>query len=131
MRVGPAGGMMLSMEIKRSPGARAVDADLNSWATSLSGVPPDKWWGYFAQQQGTKSIVPERVEVDRGRNIVFKCTQDQVGDWIRHIDVWIAGANREYAASLRSKEEDAVKRAQESEERQRKVREANERFRDL
>lgn len=122
---------MLSMEIKRSPGARAVDAHLNSWATSLNAVPPDKWWGYFAQQEGTNSIMPARVEVDRGRNIVFKCAQDQVGDWIKHIDAWIAGANREYAASLRSKEEDAVKRAQEVEERQRRMREANERFRDL
>jgi hypothetical protein len=123
--------MMHVMEIKRSPGARAVDADLNSWATSLSGVPPDKWWGYFAQQPGTNSIAPERIEVDRGRNIVFRCTQDQVGDWIKHIDAWIAGANREFAASLRSKEEDAIKRAQEGEERQRRMREANERFRDL
>ena len=87
--------------------------------------------GTLLSKGGTNSIVPERVEVDRGRNIVFKCAQDQVGDWIKHIDAWIAGANREYAASLRSKEEDAVKRAQEVEERQRKMREANERFRDL
>ncbi len=115
------------------PQATGVENDIFTWRVPLSENPPTAWAAFFGSARESTSVCqPGGVVITtRDQTLVFKSEKAHVREWIQHIDKWIEAAN---AATIKQEEE--VKRqrtvAQDrAHERERRLREANEEFKNL
>jgi hypothetical protein len=71
------------------------------WSARLTAQPPYEWVRYFWQHSATAAFNARSVEIRDGA-LSFVSDESNVGEWIKHIDEWIAKTNRRYANELRA-----------------------------
>jgi hypothetical protein len=103
----------------------------HEWEVRLSGLPSREWLDLFKLSgEGSVTAVPRRVVFDRDAAF-FKCEEQHVEHWIRSIDKWIASTNARSATRFEQESRERATR-EESEAREReRIRELNERFKNL
>jgi hypothetical protein len=110
----------MSGEIKRTgpPTARDMKGRLVTWAVPLNAMPDKEW---------TVTCTPNHVHVYQGM-MVFESLEDDVPTWITFIDKWTAAANTRHAQLQASQ---APKKAEGPRDRERRLGELNDKFKNL
>jgi len=120
-------------EIKRTgpPVARDVRGKAYIWTLPLNRMPDRMWKQFFGQRKDVSIVChPWKVTIYQG-HMIFESSEDDIVNWIKFIDAWMAGANERWL------EWDAHERRRRGEEapdtRDRDVRlsEVNEKFKNL
>ena len=107
---------------------RGTEYDLS---VPLSATPSADWRRAFqAPDEWKDPCHPSRIRV-KDRSLIFTSEERQVGLWIQLIDQWITAANRKCEDLPASLTRQQVVQEEEARERQRRLHEATERFRDL
>jgi hypothetical protein len=103
----------------------------NEWAVQLSAIPSREWLELFKLSgEASVTAVPRRVVFDRDVAF-FKSDEQHVEHWIRSIDKWIASTNARSAMRFEeASRERATREESETKERER-IRELNDRFKNL
>jgi hypothetical protein len=120
----------MSGEIKRTgpPTARDMKGRLVTWTVPLNAMPDKEWRQFFLQTKDTTvTCTPNHVHVYQGM-MVFESLEQDVPTWITFIDKWTAAANArrgELRATQDSKHADGPR------DRERRLGELNEKFKDL
>ena len=100
------------------------------WQAQLSAPPVREWLELF-KRSGDSSVTPaSRVVFDRDI-LSFTSTADQVEAWDRSIDRGIAWTNERHAASLDEASRARMTRANVEALEKERIRDLNERFKDL
>jgi hypothetical protein len=109
-------------------GVRGDEYDLS---VPLNGTPSVDWRRAFhASEKSTELCHPTRVTV-KDRALTFTSEDAHVQMWIQLIDEWIAGANQTCAERPTSAARREGEQSEDERERQRRIREAVERFKNL
>jgi len=109
-------------------GVRGGEYDLN---VPLSATPSADWRRTFhASENWKEPCHPSRVTV-KDRALMFTSEESHVRLWIQLIDEWIAGANQACAERPESAARQQGEENEDERERQRQLREATERYKDL
>ena len=116
-------------EIKRTSAPETRNG--SQWEVQLSASPPSQWLEFFKLAGESSAIaVPNRVVFDRA-TAFFKSDEQHVEHWIHSIDKWIASTNARYATSIeQASRERATRQDAETREKER-IRQLNERFKNL
>ena len=116
-------------DIKRTTGPETRNG--TQWEVQLSAEPRREWLEFFKlSRESSATIVPQRVVFDRS-TAFFKSDEQHVEHWIQSIDKWIASTNARYASSLdKASLERATREDAETREKER-IRQLNERFKNL
>ena len=116
-------------EIKRTSGPQTTDG--KRWEVQLSATPSREWWDLFKTSgESSNTVAPRRLEFDR-TGVVFQSDEQHVKPWIESIDKWIASTNaRHRIGQEQVRRERSDRLDAEARERER-IRELNDRFRDL
>jgi hypothetical protein len=120
------------IEIRRigPPSARDVKGRLITWTAPLNAMPDKEWRQFFAQTKDTTiTCTPKHVHMYQSM-VVFESAEEDVATWIGFIDKWAAAANRRYAdwqAGQQRAQGDVLRGS----DRERKLLELNEKFKDL
>jgi hypothetical protein len=123
-------------EIKRTgpPTARDVKGRIITWAMPLSAMPDKDWRQFFNQTKDTTLVCsPKRVHMYQSL-MVFESAEDDVSTWVTFIDKWTAGANARYAewqAGQQRSPGGVAGAGGGASDRERKLVELNEKFKDL
>jgi hypothetical protein len=101
------------------------------WEVQLSAPPSREWLDLFKVSGEYSAVaVPQRVVFDRS-TAVFKSDAERVEHWVHSIDKWIASTNARHASRLEQASRDRATR-EDSETREReRIRQLNERFKNL
>lgn len=109
-------------------GVRGTEYDLT---VSLSATPSVDWRRTFQAPENWKEPChPSRITV-KDRTLTFRSEETDVRLWIQLIDEWIAAANQKLADRPESVTRRHVDQTEEERERQRRLQEATERYKDL
>jgi hypothetical protein len=118
--------------IKRTgpPSAREVRGKTITWTVPLSAMPDKEWRRFFMQTRDTTVVCnPSGVAMYQAM-MVFESAEDDVPTWVSFIDKWMAVANARHAEweaeQRRLRGHDADTR-----DRERKLLDLNEKFKDL
>jgi hypothetical protein len=69
------------------------------WRIPLSAAPSREWLKFFnTPAESTGVCMPSLVSVHQ-RDMVFPAREEQIKEWVRSIDQWIAMANERSAAA--------------------------------
>ena len=123
----------MAEEIKRSgpPKARDLKGDEFTWSIPLSQPPSREWSRIFSEPAETTAVChPKRLGMMH-QALVFKCDETHLPAWIEHIDKWIAGANTALAAQEEADKRRRAEQLRQEEDKQRRLQEANEKFKGL
>ncbi len=103
----------------------------HQWEVQLNGIPSPEWMELFkVSGEGSVTASPQRVVFDRNV-LVFKSDETRVEHWIQSIDKWMVSTNARHAMRLESaSRERAARENAETTERER-IRQLNERFKNL
>ncbi len=101
------------------------------WEIVLSGEPEPAWMELFRNPDEDISPATPHALFFRGRIILFRANETHVERWIKSIDHWIAVTNRRHAGLLDEKRRERGNRESPGTSDRARVRELNERFRDL
>ena len=113
------------------PAPTGVHGDEYDLSVPLNGTPSVDWRRAFhASETWTEPCHPSRVTV-KDRALTFSSEEAHVPLWIQLIDQWIAGANQACAERPTSAARREVEQIEDERERQRRMREAVERFKNL
>ncbi len=74
------------------PSGTSSSAPARRWSVALSEAPSVRWLRAFADQPPDGDRSPRLVAFSRD-TLLFTATPDQLVDWVRVIDVWMARAN--------------------------------------
>ncbi|MBI2205462.1 MAG: hypothetical protein HYU41_16570 [Candidatus Rokubacteria bacterium] len=101
------------------------------WEVQLNAIPTPEWLDLFkVSGEGSVTASPQRVVFDRNV-LVFKSDESRVEHWVQSIDKWMASTNARAAMRFESaSRERAAREDAETKERER-IRQLNERFKDL
>jgi len=103
----------------------------DEWEVTLSGHPTREWWRFFQKPPETVTLAdPSRVNFN-GFAMVFRSPEDHVRHWIEMIDKWIASANESCRQGRNEKSQQQMDSDQATDARQDRIRELNERFKDV
>jgi hypothetical protein len=91
------------MDIQRTSSPQSTPKHYRLWSALLNAQPPYEWARYFWQHNATAAFNARGVEI-RGGTVSFVSDESNVGQWIKHIDEWIAKTNHWYASELRAGE---------------------------
>jgi hypothetical protein len=121
----------MTLQIKRTgpPTARDVKGRLVTWVVPLNAMPDREWRQFFQQTKDTTvTCTPDHVHMYQGM-MVFESLEDDVPTWITFIDKWTAAANTRHAEqqAARGPSIDTGN----PRDRDRKLGELNEKFKDL
>jgi hypothetical protein len=119
-------------EIKRTgpPTARDVKGRVVTWTAPLNAMPDKAWRQFFDRTKDTTiTCTPKHVHMYQGM-LVFESAEEDLRTWITFIDRWAADANARYA-EWQTGQRHAPERAVKGSERERKLLELNEKFKDL
>ena len=104
---------------------RGSDIDLS---VPLNAMPDKEWRQFFLQTKDTTvTCTPNHVHVYQGM-MVFESLEDDVPTWMTFIDKWTAAANARHAALPASQ---GPKKNDGPRDRERRLGELNEKFKDL
>jgi hypothetical protein len=121
-------------EIKRTgpPSARDVKGRIVTWAMPLSAMPDKDWRQFFTQTKDVTLVcTPRHVHMYQNM-MVFESAEEDVATWIAFIDRWTAAANQRYADRQAEQQDPTAKVVGAAgPERDRKLLELNEKFKDL
>ena len=123
----------MAEEIKRSgpPKASDLKGEEFTWSIPLSQPPSREWSRIFSEPAETTAVChPKRLGMMH-QALVFKCEEAHLPAWIEHIDKWIAGANTALAAQEEADKRRRAEQLRQEEDKQRRLQEANEKFKGL
>ena len=121
----------MTLEIKRTgpPTARDVKGRLVTWVVPLNAMPDMEWRQFFLQTKDTTvTCTPNHVHMYQGM-MVFESLEDDVPTWITFIDKWTAAANARHAEQQTTR--GPATTTGNPRDRDRKLGELNEKFKDL
>ena len=119
--------------IKRVGPPRATDLKGNefTWSVPLSQVPSKEWSRLFAEAKETTVMChPKRLGMMH-QALVFKCEEAHVPTWVQHIDKWIAEANRGVVEAEQAERHRKAEELRAEEDKQRRIREVNDKYKSL
>jgi hypothetical protein len=103
----------------------------DEWEVTLSGPPSRDWWRFFQKPGDTAMFAdPSRINFN-GSAMVFRSPEDHVRHWIEMIDRWIAAANDKCRQLRDEKGQRQMEVDQATGAQQDRIREMNERFKDV
>ena len=116
-------------EIRRISGPRTTNG--TEWETEVSAIPSREWLELFKRSdEYFPFALPGRVVFDRTA-ATFRSDEQHVPQWIQSIDRWIASTNARHLARLdEASRQRALREEAETNEKER-IRQLNERFKDL
>jgi hypothetical protein len=101
------------------------------WEIVLSGEPSPGWMHLFRHpDELTAAAVPQAVFI-RGRIALFRASEDQVEHWVRSIDHWIVTTNARYGELLDEKQRERARLESTQTPDKERIRQLNDRFKDL
>lgn len=112
------------------PKAREVKGKVVTWTLPLSGMPDKEWRKFFEETRDTTVVCTPRGVAMYQAMMVFESTENDVPTWIAFIDKWMAVANMRHAewqAGRRRLGGDDT----DTRDRERRLRDLNEKFKDL
>ena len=116
-------------EIKRTSGPQTTDG--KRWEVQLSATPSREWRDLFKTSgESSSTVVPRRLEFDRAC-VVFQSDEDHVKPWIESIDKWIASTNARRRVSVEQVRRERSDRLDADFRERERIRQLNDRFRDL
>jgi len=119
-------------DIKRTgpPSARDVKGRIVTWVIPISAMPDKDWRQFFNQTKDTTLVcTPKHVHMYQSM-MVFESAEEDVATWITFIDKWTAAANQRYA-DRQIKQAQPTGGAAGGSDRERKLGELNEKFKNL
>jgi len=119
-------------DIKRTgpPSARDVKGRIVTWAMPINAMPDKDWRQFFNQTKDTTLVcTPKHVHMYQNM-MVFESAEEDVATWITFIDKWTAAANQRYA-DRQLQPRPPTGGAAGGSDRERKLGELNEKFKDL
>jgi len=123
----------MAEEIKRMGPPKATDlkGEEFTWSIQLSAAPSREWSKLFSEPaESTVLCHPRRLGMMH-QALVFKSDESHLSTWIQYVDKWIAGANRSLLEMEEPERQKKAKALAEEEERQRRIREVNEKAKNL
>jgi hypothetical protein len=116
-------------EIKRTSGPQTTNG--KRWQVQINATPSREWRELFkASGDSTNAVTLRRLEFDDA-SLAFESDEDHVPSWIAAIDKWIASTNARHRTSLeRGRRERSERIDADARERER-IRQLNDRFKDL
>ncbi|PYM91885.1 MAG: hypothetical protein DME04_17360 [Candidatus Rokuibacteriota bacterium] len=123
----------MAEEIKRMGPPKATDlkGEEFTWSIQLSAAPSREWSKLFSEPaESTVLCHPRRLGMMH-QALVFKSDESHLSTWIQYVDKWIAGANRSLLEMEEAERQKKAKALVEEEERQRRIREVNEKAKNL
>ena len=121
-------------EIKRTgpPSARDVKGRIVTWVMPINAMPDKDWRQFFTQTKDVTLVcTPKHVHMYQNM-MVFESAEEDVATWITFIDRWTAAANQRYADRQAEPQHPTAKLGgADGPERDRKLLELNEKFKDL
>ena len=116
-------------EIKRTSGPQTTDG--KRWEVQLRATPSREWRDLFKTSgESSSTIVPRRLEFDRA-GVVFQSDEDHVKPWIESIDKWIASTNARHRIGVEQVRRERSDRLDADARERDRIRQLNDRFRDL
>lgn len=116
-------------EIKRTSGPQTTDG--KRWQVQISATPCREWRDLFkASGEFSTTVVPRRLEFDDA-SVAFQSDEDHVKPWIEAIDKWIASTNARRRISLERVHRDRSDRLDADAKERERIRQLNDRFKDL
>ena len=116
-------------EIKRTSGPQTTDG--KRWQVQISATPSRQWRDLFkVLGEFSSTVVPRRLEFDQA-SVTFQSDEDHVKPWIEAIDKWIAATNERQRVSLERVRRDRSDRLDADARERERIRELNDRFKDL
>ena len=86
-------------EIKRTgpPAARDVRGKAYTWTLPLNRMPDRDWKHFFGETKDVSIVCsPWKVSIYQGQ-MIFESAEEDLVNWVRFIDNWMAVANKRYA----------------------------------
>lgn len=123
----------MAEEIRRVGPPKATDlkGDEFTWTIQLSAAPSRDWSKVFSEPaESTVLCHPRRLGMMH-QSLVFKSDESHLPTWIQYVDKWIAGANKNLLEQEEADKQRKAKALAEEEERQRRIREVNEKVKNL
>jgi len=119
--------------IKRVGPPKATDlkGDEFTWTIQLSAAPSREWSRLFTEPaESTVLCHPRRLGMMH-QALVFKSDEGHLPTWVQYIDKWIGGANRGMEEQEEAEKQKKAKALAEEEDKQRRIREVNEKIKNL
>jgi hypothetical protein len=123
----------MAEEIRRVGPPKATDlkGDEFTWTIQLSAAPSRDWSKVFSEPaESTVLCHPRRLGMMH-QSLVFKSDESHLPTWVQYVDKWIAGANKNLLEQEEAEKQRKAKALAEEEERQRRIREVNEKVKNL
>ena len=116
-------------EIKRTSGPQTTNG--KRWLVQISATPSREWRELFkAAVDASSTVVPRRLEFDEA-SVAFQSDEDHVKPWIDAIHKWLAATNARRKTSLERVHRERSERFDADEKQRERIRELNDRFKDL
>jgi hypothetical protein len=119
-------------EIKRTgpPSARDVKGRIITWTLPLNTMPDKEWRQFFLQTKDTTIVcTPKHVHMYQGL-MVFESAEEDVANWVTFIDRWTAAANTRHA-EWQADQQRAASQSGATSDRERRLLDLNEKFKNL
>jgi hypothetical protein len=119
--------------IKRVGPPRATDlkGDEFTWTIQLNATPSREWSRYFSEPaESTVLCHPRRLGMMH-QALIFKSDEGHLPMWVQYIDKWITASNKGMEAQEDAERQQKAKALAEEEDKQRRIREVNEKIKHL
>jgi hypothetical protein len=116
-------------EIKRTSGPQTTDG--KRWQVQISATPSREWRDLFkASGESSNTVALRRLEFDDA-SVAFPSDEDHVKPWIEAIDKWFASTNARHRISEERVRRDRSERLDADSKERERIRQMNDRFKDL
>src|SRR2546428_4825531 len=113
------------------PKAADLKGEEFTWTIQLSAAPSREWSRLFSEPaESTVLCHPRRLGMMH-QALVFKSDEGHLTTWVQYIDKWIGGANKGMQEQEEAERQRKTKALAEEEERQKRIREVNEKVKNL
>jgi len=103
----------------------------SEWVIPVPAQPPDEWLQFFTTATDDASLAPQWVLTVQNVEVRFRSNPDDVPHHVHSIDRWIARANEQYRSWLTEAHRKGEERSRGKQTEADRVRDLNERFREL
>ncbi|HMH54403.1 MAG TPA: hypothetical protein VK548_29475 [Candidatus Acidoferrum sp.] len=116
-------------EIKRTSGPQTSNG--KRWQVQINATPSREWRELFkASGDSSNAVTLRRLEFDDA-SLAFESDEDHVQPWITAIDKWIASTNARHRTSLERVRRERSERLDADAKERERIRQLNDRFKDL
>ena len=105
-------------------------ANGSEWGIPIPVQPPDEWLQFFKNETDA-ALAVQRVLTVQNVHLQFRSSPDDVPHHVQSIDRWIARANEQYRSWLMEAHRKGEERSRGKQTEADRVRDLNERFREL